>query len=170
MTSAIGPVVGSPGAVWGRAPRAAGHDAGMSSQPDSPARPRRTRLAPDVVSAEFRAFWTERHLGTLVTVRPDGTPHVVPVGPTVDVEEGVARVICRGDSQKARNAAATGRAVVSQVDGGRWSSLEGTAVVRDDPAAVRDAEQRYAKRFRVPRENPERVVIEIRVDRVLGMV
>jgi hypothetical protein len=41
--------------------------------------------------------------------------------------------------------------------------------VRDDAERVRDAEERYAKRFRVPRVNPERVVIEIVVDRVLGL-
>jgi PPOX class probable F420-dependent enzyme len=134
------------------------------------ARPLRTRLAPDVVSEEFREFWTERHLGTLVTLRRDGTPHVVPVGVTVDVEEGTARVICRGGSQKAVNARESGRAVVSQVDGARWSTLEGTVQVLADPESVRDAEERYAKRFRVPRENPERVVIVITVDRVLGIV
>jgi hypothetical protein len=33
---------------------------------------------------------------------------------------------------------------------------------------VREAEQRYAARYRVPRDNPERVVVEIAVDRVLG--
>ncbi|MCW0212784.1 MAG: TIGR03618 family F420-dependent PPOX class oxidoreductase [Pseudonocardia sp.] len=131
------------------------------------------RLTPESVSAQFREFWTERHLGTLVTLRRDGTPHVVPVGVTVDVEQGIARVICRGGSQKARNVAAAGpegaRVVVSQVDGARWSSLEGVAVVRGDAERVRDAEQRYAARFRVPRVNPERVVIEIAVDRVLGL-
>ena len=138
------------------------------------ARPLRTRLAPDVVSEDFRAFWGERHLGTLVTLRADGSPHVVPVGVTVDVEEGIARVICRGGSQKARNVVAAGpggaRVAVSQAEGRLWSTLEGVAVVRDDPGSVRDAEQRYAARYRVPRVNPERVVIEIRVDRVLGMV
>ncbi|MFR9804035.1 TIGR03618 family F420-dependent PPOX class oxidoreductase [Pseudonocardia sp. RS010] len=138
------------------------------------ARPLRTRLAPDVVSEDFRAFWTERHLGTLVTLRTDGSPHVVPVGVTIDLEKGVARVICRGGSQKARNVAAAGaggaRVAVSQADGRRWSTLEGVAVIRDDPESVRDAERRYAARFRVPRVNPERVVIEIRVDRVLGLV
>jgi PPOX class probable F420-dependent enzyme len=133
-------------------------------------RPLRTKLAPDVVSEDFRAFWTERHLGTLVTLRRDGSPHVVPVGVTVDVEEGTARVICRGGSQKAVNARETGRAVVSQVEGRRWSTLEGTALVLDDPESVKDAEERYARRFRAPRENPERVVIVITVDRVLGMV
>ena len=42
---------------------------------------------------DFRAFWTERHLCTLTTIRPDGTPHVVPVGVTLDVETATARVI-----------------------------------------------------------------------------
>ena len=34
--------------------------------------------------------------------------------------------------------------------------------------AVRDAELRYAQRYRTPRANPRRVVIEVRVERVLG--
>ena len=37
-----------------------------------------------------------------------------------------------------------------------------------DPDACRDAEARYAQRYRQPRENPARVVIEISVDRILG--
>lgn len=123
----------------------------------------------DGVSAEFREFWTERHLCTLVTQRVDGSPHVVPVGVTLDVEAGVARVICRGGSTKARNAAERGTAVVSQVEGGRWSTLEGTAVVRVDRPSVAEAERRYGLRYRVPKENPERVVIEIAVHRVMGL-
>lgn len=121
------------------------------------------------VSAEFREFWTERHLCTLVTQRADGSPHVVPVGVTLDVEAGIARVICRGGSTKARNAAERGTAVVSQVDGGRWSTLEGRAVVRTDRPSVAEAERRYGLRYRVPKENPERVVIEIAVHRVMGL-
>ena len=120
------------------------------------------------LSPEFRAFWTERHLAALVTLRADGTPHVVPVGVTLDVDARLARVICRRGSVKARNAAARGIAAVSQVDGRRWSTLEGDAVVRDDPDAVAEAERRYALRYRPPRPNPERVVIEIAVRRVLG--
>ena len=41
---------------------------------------------------EFRTFWTERRLATLTTVRPDGTPHVVAVGVTVDFETGLEAV------------------------------------------------------------------------------
>jgi PPOX class probable F420-dependent enzyme len=117
-------------------------------------------------------FWTERHLATLTTLRPDGTPHVVPVGVTLDAGSGVARVICSGDSAKARHVRAAGEAglpvAVCQFDGRRWSTLEGRAVVRDAPDDVRDAERRYAERYRQPRENPRRVVLEITVTRVLG--
>lgn len=131
------------------------------------------RRLSDGVSEQWREFWTERHLCTLVTLRRDGTPHVVPVGATVDVDQEIARVICRDGSQKARNVAAAGaaglRVAVSQVEGRRWSTLEGLAVVRAEPELVRDAEQRYARRYRVPRVNPHRVVLEIAVDRVLGL-
>ncbi|GLZ38812.1 PPOX class F420-dependent oxidoreductase [Actinokineospora sp. NBRC 105648] len=121
-------------------------------------------------SAEFLEFWRERHLCTLTTLRPDGSPHVVPVGVTYDLDRGVARVITFRTSRKVRHVRATGRAVVCQVDGGRWSTLEGAATVVEEPDRVRDAERRYAERYREPRPNPERVVIEIAVDRVLGSV
>ena len=123
----------------------------------------------DGASVALVGFWSERHLCTLVTLRRDGSPHVVPVGVTLDVEAGLARVICSSGSQKARNVRACGVAVVSQVDGGRWSTLEGTAVVREDPEAVAEAVRRYALRYRQPRVNPERVAIEITVRRVLGL-
>jgi F420H(2)-dependent biliverdin reductase len=112
---------------------------------------------------------TERHLATLTTLRADGSPHVVPVGVTFDAATATARVITSGRSAKARNVrAGRQRVAVCQVDGRRWITLEGTAVVRDDPASVADAVERYARRYRQPRENPARVVIEISVDRVLG--
>ena len=120
----------------------------------------------------FLAFWRERHISTLNTARPDGTPHVVPVGVTFDPATGTARVITSRTSRKARNVAAAGPeglpVAVCQVDRARWSTLEGTAVLRDEPAQVADAERRYAERYRTPRENPDRVVIEITVRRVLG--
>ncbi|MGR6917511.1 pyridoxamine 5'-phosphate oxidase family protein [[Actinomadura] parvosata] len=126
----------------------------------------------------FAAFWQERHLCTLSTARPGGPPHVVPVGATLDLEAGVARVITSGTSAKARLIAAAaasdagGGASVAlcQVDGRRWSTLEGRAVVRTEPAEVADAERRYTARYKPPRRNPARVVIEIRVTRVLGNV
>jgi len=125
-----------------------------------------------LIDGPLLEFWTERHLATLTTLRADGTPHVVPVGVTVDAEAGRARVICSGDSAKARHVRAAGDAgapvAVCQVDGRRWSTLEGRAVVREAPDDVREAERRYAARYRQPRENPKRVVLEITVTRVLG--
>lgn len=114
------------------------------------------------------AFLTERHLAVLTTLRPDKSPHVVAVGFTFDPETDIARVITSGGSQKALNAQQCGVAVLSQVDGSRWLSLEGPASVSSAAEAVRDAELRYAQRYRTPRVNPRRVVIEVRVERVLG--
>ncbi|GAA2632328.1 PPOX class F420-dependent oxidoreductase [Dactylosporangium fulvum] len=116
----------------------------------------------------FEEFWAERHLCTLTTLRRDGTPHVVPVGATYDPVTGVARVITSGTSQKVRNVRNNPRVAITQVDGRRWSTLEGTAVVDTDPEVVRDAEERYASRYRQPRVNPARVVIMVTVTRVLG--
>jgi len=114
-------------------------------------------------------FLTERHLATLTTLRADGSPHVVPVGVTFDAATGTARVITSGTSAKARHVRdGQARVAVCQVDGARWLTLEGTAVVKDDAASVADAVERYAQRYRQPRVNPARVVIEISVDRVLG--
>jgi PPOX class probable F420-dependent enzyme len=114
------------------------------------------------------AFLTERHLAMLTTLRADNSPHVVAVGFTFDPSTHIARVITTGGSQKALNAQRGGVAVLSQVDGARWLSLEGPASVNNDPGAVRDAELRYAQRYRTPRANPRRVVIEVVVERVLG--
>ena len=128
------------------------------------------RLDPAALAAEALAFLTERHLATLTTLRPDGTPHVVPVGFTWDDDARLARVITSGSSRKARNLASGGRAALCQVDGWRWLTLEGPAIVVTAPAAVREAEQRYAGRYRPPRANPHRVVLHVAVDRVLGLV
>ena len=114
-------------------------------------------------------FLTERHLATLTTLRADGSPHVVPVGVTFDAATTTARVITSGTSAKARHVRdGQARVAVCQVDGARWLTLEGTAVVKDDAESVADAVERYAQRYRQPRVNPARVVIEISVDRVLG--
>ncbi|MHA0287732.1 PPOX class F420-dependent oxidoreductase [Mycobacterium sp. C3-094] len=122
-----------------------------------------TRLTGDAI-----AFLTERHLAMLTTLRSDNSPHVVAVGFTFDPATHIARVITTGGSQKAVNAEQRGVAVLSQVDGARWLSLEGSSTVYTESDKVRDAERRYAQRYRTPRPNPKRVVIEVRVQRVLG--
>lgn len=120
------------------------------------------------------AFFTERHLATLTTLRADGSPHVVPVGVTLDAATGTARVITSGTSAKVRHVrggqaqGGPARVAVCQVDGKVWTTLEGTAVVREDAGSVAEAEARYAVRYQQPRVNPARVVLEISIDRVLG--
>jgi PPOX class probable F420-dependent enzyme len=117
------------------------------------------------------AFWAERRVCTLTTLRATGTPHVVPVGATFDPATGLARVITSGTSVKARHVALAGAdapVAVCQVDGRRWLTAEGLAVLRTSPDEVAEAERRYAERYRIPRVNPERVVIEIAVTRLLG--
>jgi PPOX class probable F420-dependent enzyme len=125
---------------------------------------------PVTLSPEAAAFVAERHLATLTTLRPDGSPHVVAVGFTWDPDTGLARVITFAPSRKARNLVANpgGRAAVCQVDGGRWLTLEGPATVTDDPVRVAEGVRRYAERYRPPKERADRVVVEIAVDRVLG--
>ena len=124
---------------------------------------------PRALPEEVEAFLAERHLATLTTLRPDGTPHVVAVGFTWDAEQALVRVITNGTSRKVAHVrAGSPRAVVAQVDRARWLSLEGVPVVSDDPDRVAEAVRRYALRYRQPAENPRRVVVEIAVDRVLG--
>lgn len=124
---------------------------------------------PSDLPAGVLEFLRERHLATLTTLRPDGTPHVVAVGFTWDDDAHLVRVVTNGASRKARNVVAgSARAVVAQVDGPRWLSLEGVPVVSDEPVRVAEAVERYSRRYRQPSPNPNRVVIEIAVDRVLG--
>ena len=124
-------------------------------------------------------FWTERHLCSLTTLRPDGRPHVVPVGVALDHENACAWVITSGSSRKVRNLLAaesdasarggSGSLVAAcAVDGARWSTLEGRARVLHDPASVARAVECYAARYRQPRVNPARVAIRIEVSRFVG--
>ncbi len=120
------------------------------------------------------SFLTQRHLATLTTLRQNGSPHVVAVGFTFDVDAQVVRVITGDGSVKVRNAELAGpdgpprRAAVCQVDGRRWLTLEGVVGISRDPADVAEAVRRYALRYRQPRPNPRRVVLTIAVDRLLG--
>ncbi|WP_425573927.1 pyridoxamine 5'-phosphate oxidase family protein [Streptomyces hebeiensis] len=156
------------------APEPASTSAPAPTPAPAPA-PARTPAHHDVrnPSPDFLAFWREHHLCTLTTVRADGTPHVVPVGVTYDPEAGLARVISDGNSRKVAHVLAAGpngaRVAVCQVDRARWATLEGRATIRREPEAVADAERRYEERYgHPPRVNPNRVVIEITLDRAMG--
>ncbi len=117
------------------------------------------------VSEALAQFLRERHMGVLVTLRADGSPHAVPVGFTL--EGSTVRVITFAGSVKARNAARGGRAAITQHDGGRWVTFEGIVSVTDDAEAVAAAVQGYTERYRPPKQRTDRVVVHIAVDRVL---
>lgn len=123
--------------------------------------------SPTALSPAAIEFLTERHLASLTTLRADGSPHVVPVGFGYDAAAGIVRIITFAGAVKARNAARGGRAAVSQVDGGRWITLEGPSRLVTDAEGVSRAELAYAARYQQPRERADRVAIEIAVDRVL---
>lgn len=129
-------------------------------------------LDPADLSDDVIAFLRERHLATLTTLRTDGSPHVVAVGFSYDAEARVARVITWATSQKAVNAgrmeAAGQRAAVSQVDGGRWLTLEGPVRLVTDDDAVQPGIDGYAERYQQPKERDDRAVVEIDVDKILG--
>lgn len=125
-------------------------------------------LDPTHLPGEVLTFLTERHLASLTTLRPDGSPHVVPVGFSFDAHTCTVRIITFPSSVKYRNALRGGRAAVSQVDGGRWLTLEGTVSGTDDPSRVALAVEGYSARYRMPGERADRVAIEIAVDKVMG--
>ena len=125
-------------------------------------------LDPAALDDAVLDFLSERHLASLTTLRADGSPHVVPVGFGYDAEARIVRIISFAGSQKVVNALRGGRAAVSQVDGGRWLTLEGTVTATDDPDRVAAAVAAYAARYREPSERADRVAIEIAVDRILG--
>ena len=113
-------------------------------------------------------FVRENILATLTTLRADGSPHVVPVGFTYDLDQNLVRVITFAKSMKARHAAQGGRAVVSQVDRGRWITIEGTVRLRTEADVVAQAVEAYAGSYRKPKVREDRVVIEIMIDKVMG--
>lgn len=128
---------------------------------------RMPRTMADLTDTE-KDFLTERHLGTLATVRSDGTPHVVAIAFGCDFDSGVVRIISSDNTQKVKNLERAGLAAVSQVDGPRWLTLEGTAHIARDGDSVARAVAAFEDRYRPARENPSRVAIEIVVGRVMG--
>lgn len=126
-------------------------------------------IGPEQLNAGALEFLVIRHLASLATLRADGTPHVVAVGFTWDHDAGLARIITNGHSQKVRNAERGGYAALTQLEGPRWLTLEGPVRVLRDEASVAEAVERYAGRYRQPKPNPARVVLQVQVQRVLGL-
>ncbi len=128
-------------------------------------------MKPSEITPEMLQFLTERHLATLTTMRSDGSPHVVAVGFSYDTSMRQARIITFSTAQKALNALRGGRAAVSQVDDGRWLTLEGAvrlATMDNDPQEVRRAVDGYAQRYQDPKVRDNRVAVIIDVDRIMG--
>lgn len=125
-------------------------------------------IEPSELGEAALSFLRERHLATLTTQRADGSPHVVPVGFGYDPGAHIVRIITFADCQKVVNAGREGRAAVSQVDGGRWLTLEGPVRLVTDDVAVAKAVAAYTERYQAPNDRPDRVAIEIAVDRILG--
>jgi F420H(2)-dependent biliverdin reductase len=120
------------------------------------------------LTPEMVAFWQERHLCTVTTLRADGSPHVVPLGVVLDVERSQAWAITTAGTQKAVNLTRDPRFAACQVDRARWATLEGRAEVLSDAESVAEAVRRYAERYRQPRENPRRVALRVSLTRVVG--
>jgi hypothetical protein len=123
------------------------------------------------LSAAAREFLAERHLATLTTLRADGSPHVVPVGFTYDVEpRGVVRVITfagRGQGGPRRR-----RTTRSGVPGRRRTVAHArgsghACECRRPTSRSRAAVAAYAVRYRQPKVRDDRVVVEIDVDKVM---
>jgi F420H(2)-dependent biliverdin reductase len=124
------------------------------------------------LSETLERFLAEDHVAALITLRPEGSPHAVPVRFTWDASSALVRVMTVASRRKATNVAAgsQSRAAVCQVVGYRWLTLEGRAAVSSDPAHVAEAARRYQQRYSTPPpDRPELVVIEITVDRVLTL-
>ena len=119
---------------------------------------------------ELVAFWRERHLCTVTTLRTDGNPHVVPMGVVLDVDARTAWAITSKDSQKVANLRRNPVVAACQVDGRRWSTIEGRAEVLSGTDPVEEAVRRYAERYRQPRPNPDRVAIRVALTSVIGNV
>src|SRR4051794_41881680 len=80
------------------------------------------------------------------------------MGVVLDPDHRRAWAITSGASQKAVNLRRghDRRIAVCQVDGRRWSTLEGLAEVRGDEESVAEAVRRDAERDRQPRGDPAR--------------
>ncbi len=124
------------------------------------------------LSAEIEKFLAEPGQAILVTLRPNGTPHAVPVSFTWDSEARMARIMTVAQSKKARNlvAAPGSRVALCQRDEvSSWATLEGTGTIFDDPGRLAEGARRYAERYGKEWINPPgAVIIEIAVDLVMS--
>lgn len=93
--------------------------------------------------AELSFLQGERHLARLATVGPDGTPHIAPVGWSLDEDASVVRIggIDLPSTKKFRDVARTGRAAIVIDDvlppfRPRGVEVRGRAVAMREPEAL----------------------------------
>ena len=105
-----------------------------------------------MIPAHLDDFWSEPRLATLGTVRPDGSPHLVPVK---CVRSGTEFwVLTRPSTVKARNLAHHPRASLAEArfkvapgEAQLWATVEGPAHLDDDPGLLERTRAAYAERF-----------------------
>ena len=129
-----------------------------------------TVLSPQETTAALNEFVSEKHLGILTLVRKDGRPHSTPVGFMWDDEKKVIKIITWSGSLKTRlleEASLVG--TISQVDGGRWVTFEGSCSTTSDFEICSDAVKRYSLRYSQPKDRgDERRTITMIVNRILS--
>lgn len=109
-------------------------------------------------------FWDAPRLATLGTVRPDGTPHLTPVKAMRAGAEFL--VLTRPATVKARNVVRSGRASIAEHTASLWATVEGEAVIADDPDTLARARAAYRARFGRP-DTWGTCVMVLRPDRLL---
>ena len=106
---------------------------------------------PELSQQEISDFLSEPHLADLATVRPDGRPHVAPVG--YIVENGKAFVIARATAVKVRNVRHNPKVSLSIAPEElpyRYVVLEGEALLTDNDV------DKWVERLSVRYYGPER--------------
>lgn len=117
-----------------------------------------------MIPVHLDAFWDVARIGTLGTVRRDGSPHLVPVKGMRDGERFL--VLTRPETLKVRNVAVSGRASLAEHTDTLWATVEGPARVSHDPDLFEHARSTYERRYGRP-ETWATCVLVIEVDRVL---
>ncbi|GAB2862834.1 PPOX class F420-dependent oxidoreductase [Actinocorallia aurea] len=117
---------------------------------------------------EVTAFLSEQRIATLATLGPNGRPHLVAMW--YAVLDGVLWFETKARSQKAVNLRRNGEVTV-MVEAGhtydqlRGVSLEGTAVVVDDPAALWDVGVDIWERYNGPYSEEVKPLVEVMLNK-----
>lgn len=116
------------------------------------------------VPAELDGFWDVARVGTLGTVRADGSPHLVPVKVLRDGDDFL--VLTRARTVKVRNVLAHPAISLAEHTATTWATVEGRAEVSTDPDELARARAAYRRRFGEP-DHAADCVLVVRPTRVL---